>query len=121
MVTTIATSRSGLRDWLVQRISGGVLLAWFLSLGGILLAHPDLDFATWREALGALPMRILGTAAALSLAAHAWIGLWCVLTDYITPRMLGARADLLRGLLNGAIGIALFTYAVWGLQIVWGF
>ena len=63
--------RSGLRDWLVQRISGGVLLAWFLSLGGILLAHPDLDFATWREALRALPMRILGTATALSIAAHA--------------------------------------------------
>ena len=120
MVTAVANlGRSGLYDWLAQRLSGLALLAWFIALAGILLANPGLDYPTWRAALAALPMRVLGTAAMLSLAAHAWIGLWCVLTDYITPRMLGPRADLLRGLLSALCGIALFSYAVWGLRIVW--
>jgi len=122
MVTAVTNlGRSGLYDWLVQRVGGVVLLVYFLCLGGFVLANPDMDYEAWRGFFEHTASRVLGTAAVLSLSMHAWVGLWCVLTDYVTTRMMGAGADLLRGLLSAVCGIAVFTYAVWGLQIVWGY
>ena len=121
MVTAVTNlGRSGLYDWLVQRISGVILLVYFTSLGTFIGTHPGMDYATWRGFLDHTVMQVLGTAAVLSLGAHAWIGLWCVLTDYVTTRLLGAKANWLRGILSALCGIAVFTYVVWGLQIVWG-
>ena len=121
MVTAVTNlGRSGLYDWLVQRISGVILLAYFTCLGVFIGTNSGMDYATWRGFFDHTALRVLGTAAVLSLAAHAWIGLWCVLTDYVTTRLLGPKANLLRGVLSALCGIAVFTYAVWGLQIVWG-
>ena len=41
--------RSGLSDWLLQRFTAVVLLAYVLCVGGILLLTPGIDFATWRS------------------------------------------------------------------------
>lgn len=64
-------------------------------------------------------MRIFNTAALLSVVAHAWIGIWVVLTDYVTTRLLGSKGTALRLTLEIlAIGV-LITYTLWGLAIVW--
>ena len=121
MVTAVTNlGRSGLYDWLVQRVSGVVLLAYFVAISGFLLFNSDITFQVWQGFFQQTWMRVLGSGAVLSLAMHAWIGLWCVLTDYVTSRMMGGNANLLRGALSAVCGIAVFTYAVWGLQIVWG-
>jgi succinate dehydrogenase / fumarate reductase membrane anchor subunit len=64
-------------------------------------------------------MRIFNTAALLSVVAHAWIGIWVVLTDYVTVRLLGSKATALRLAFEIiAIGV-LAIYTLWGLAIVW--
>ncbi len=50
MVTNVTNfSRSGLYDWMAQRVSAVVLAAYFLFLIGYLIANPGLEFAQWRE------------------------------------------------------------------------
>ncbi|MEP5765654.1 MAG: succinate dehydrogenase, hydrophobic membrane anchor protein [Halieaceae bacterium] len=121
MVTAVTNlGRSGLYDWLVQRVSGVVLLAYFSCLAAFLISTPDVSYEQWHGLFQHTAMRVFSVAAILSLAMHAWIGLWCVVTDYLTPRLLGPRANLYRGLASAVCGITLFTYVVWGLQIVWG-
>jgi succinate dehydrogenase / fumarate reductase membrane anchor subunit len=65
-------------------------------------------------------VRVFSLAALLSIAAHAWIGLWSVSTDYLTERMMGSKANILRLMFQAVVAMALFTYVVWGIQILWG-
>jgi len=66
-----------------------------------------------------LPMKILSLLAILSLAAHAWIGMWQVFTDYVTTRQMGPSASGLRLVLTSAVIIAVFVFVIWGIQIFW--
>jgi succinate dehydrogenase / fumarate reductase membrane anchor subunit len=56
----------------------------------------------------------------LSLAAHAWIGMWGVFTDYLTERALGPKGNVLRIGLQLLPSLSLVIYVIWGVQIVWG-
>ena len=64
-------------------------------------------------------MKIFTLLALLSLAAHAWIGMWGVLTDYLTERLLGPKGNVLRIGLQLLISLALVIFVIWGVQIVW--
>ena len=121
MVRTVTSfGRSGLSDWLLQRVSGVVIAAYFLFMVYWLLAHRGLDYATWLALHQLTCMKIFNTVTLLSVVAHAWIGIWAVLTDYITVRLLGPKATVLRLVLEiAAIGL-LVVYTLWGLDIVWG-
>jgi len=110
--------RSGLSDWLVQRVSGVILLAYFICIGGTLLS--GVDYEGWHAMFQLTSMRIFTLLALLSLAAHAWIGMWSVSTDYLTERMLGERGNLLRLAFQIACALLIFVYVIWGIQILWG-
>jgi succinate dehydrogenase / fumarate reductase membrane anchor subunit len=121
MVTTVTSfGRSGLYDWLLQRFTAVVLLAYALCTGSFLLLHPDLDYAQWKGYFSNTAMQVFSVMALLSLVAHAWIGLWAVSTDYLTVRLMGPGATVLRLLFQGAFALVLFVYLVWGIQILWG-
>lgn len=111
--------RSGLSDWLIQRVSGIVLLMFVVVVIGFILTNPGLDYATWRTFFDYTYMRVLSTAAVLSLGGHAWIGLWAVSTDYFTERMMGSAGNLVRALVQAGGAVLIFTYVVWGLMILW--
>ena len=122
MVVKSVTSfaRNGVADWIVQRVSGVVLLAYFVVVGGYLLsAGSSLDYAQWSAFFSSTFMRVFSTAAVLSVVAHAWIGLWAVSTDYLTERMMGSKGLALRLAFQALSGVVLFTYLVWGIQILW--
>ncbi len=122
MVTAVTSfGRSGLYDWLIQRVSAVVLAAYTLFVAGFIVLTPDLTFAVWSDLYSTLCMRVFSLAALLSIAAHAWIGLWAVLTDYLTNRMMGAKATVLRLVAQGVLGLVTMTYTVWGVEILWGF
>ena len=120
MKSATSFSRSGLSDWIVQRVSAVVLAAYTVILFGWIVAHPGLDYVTWHGFMTHTCMRIFTLAALLSFVAHAWVGLWTVMTDYLTSRQMGPKADVLRLLLQVAMGLALFVVVVWGIQIIWG-
>ena len=76
MVTNITSfSRSGLSDWIIQRASAVVMALYTVFLVVYLLAHPQLDYATWSGLFEQTWMRIFSLLAFVSLAAHAWVGL----------------------------------------------
>ena len=120
MVTAVTSlGRSGLSDWLIQRVSAVILLAYTLCVVGILLG--GVDYAEWKDLYSQTWMRIFTLLALLSLAMHAWIGLWAISTDYLTERLMGPRGNVLRLLFQAVCAVILFIYLVWGIQILWGF
>ncbi len=122
MAVTNVTSfgRSGLSDWVVQRASGVVLTVYLLVIAAYLLFTPEVDYASWKELHSGLCIRLLTVFAVLSLAAHAWIGMWGVLTDYVTVRLMGPKATLLRVFLQLGMIAVIFVYVVWTVAILWG-
>ena len=121
MVTAVTNlGRSGLSDWLVQRVSAVVLLAYFICILSFLVANPGLGYERWHGFFDHTAMRVFSMLALLSLVAHGWIGMWSVSTDYLTERLMGSRGNLLRGLFQLVCGLVVFTYLVWGVQIFWG-
>jgi succinate dehydrogenase / fumarate reductase membrane anchor subunit len=120
MVTSVTSfGRSGLSDWLLQRVSGVILLAYFLFILAAVVG--GVDYASWRALFDQVWVKVFSLMALLSLAAHAWIGLWSVLTDYLTERLMGTTGNVLRISLQLLISLALFIYVVWGVQILWGY
>tara|TARA_R110001606_G_scaffold347376_2_gene496674 strand:+ start:104 stop:478 length:375 start_codon:yes stop_codon:yes gene_type:complete len=121
-VVTNVTSfgRSGLYDWVVQRISAVVLGVYFIALFTYLLLNPDLDYQQWHALFSTTWVRIASLMALLSICAHAWVGLWTVSTDYLTTYLIGPKATVLRLLFQAGSVALMFIYLVWGIQILWG-
>jgi succinate dehydrogenase / fumarate reductase membrane anchor subunit len=121
MVTNVTSlGRSGLSDWLIARVSAYVMTAYLIFIVGYLMLNPDLNYTQWAALNRSLPMRMFSLLTILSIAAHAWIGLWCVLTDYITVRLIGPKATALRIIFQlGMIAMTLL-YVIWAIDILWG-
>ena len=120
MVTNVTSfGRSGLFDWVIQRVSAVILAAYTLCILGWFF-QGDVNFAAWTAMFESTSMRIFSLLALLSLVAHAWIGIWTVSTDYLTPLSLGKKATAVRFIFQTGCAILLFVYLVWGIQILWG-
>ncbi|MEM0955040.1 MAG: succinate dehydrogenase, hydrophobic membrane anchor protein [Pseudomonadota bacterium] len=120
MVTTASTlGLSGLQNWLIQRVSGVVLLGYFTFLGCYIGINSPMEYAQWQGLFDHIAMRVFSIAAIVSIALHAWIGLWCVLTDYLTTRMLGSKGNVVRGAASAVCSVTILVYVIWGVQIVW--
>ena len=120
MVNNVSSlGRNGVFDWLVQRVSAVVMLAWFVFLAVFLLKHPALTFDQWRNLFDFTLMRIFTLATMVSLCAHAWIGFWTISTDYLTPTMFGRMATLLRLMFQLGTLAVLVVYLSWCTQILW--
>ena len=122
MVTAVTTfGRSGLSDWLIQRFSAVVLAAYAIFLTVFLVMTPDLTYEIWAGLFSQLWMRVFTLLVLLSCAAHGWIGLWGVLRDYVTTRLIGCSALALRMVILTVYALITLTYLVWGCEILWGF
>jgi succinate dehydrogenase / fumarate reductase membrane anchor subunit len=120
VINVTSFGRSGLSDWLVQRVSAVVMAAYTVFTVVYLLCNPDLTHGQWVGLHQHILMKLFSLATVLSVAAHAWIGLWAVLTDYVTVRLMGHKATGLRIVLQlGMITITL-AYVVWAIDILWG-
>lgn len=120
MVTSVTSlGRSGVYDWLVQRVSAVVLLCWFLFMAGFLASHSDLSYADWQALFSRTWMRFFTLGAMLSLVAHAWVGMWTIFTDYFSASMLGRKATVVRLLFQLACLLVLAVYLLWCVQILW--
>lgn len=122
MGLTSATSlgRNGVQDFLIQRVSAVILGIYTIGLLGWFIGTPVVDFTTWQALNACTSMRIINTLVLLSLVVHAWIGVWSILTDYVTPaRSLGAYATALRLVLEVVAFLWLFGSLAWGAVIIW--
>jgi succinate dehydrogenase / fumarate reductase membrane anchor subunit len=120
MVTSVTSfSRNGLSDWLIQRVTSLVLLAYFAFVAIQVLGGDGIDYSAWRALHETTAMRVFTLLAVLSLAAHAWIGLWAVFTDYLTERMLGPIGNPIRLLCQLGTVLALVILVLWVIEILW--
>ncbi len=119
-VTSIASlGRNGLYDWVVQRISAVVIAAYFLFLVFFLVMNPGLTYEQWVALFSSNWMQVFSTISLLMLLAHVWIGVWGVLTDYMTPRLMGSKANSMRLVVELVVFAVVLIVAVVGLSIFW--
>jgi succinate dehydrogenase / fumarate reductase membrane anchor subunit len=116
---TLLFLRSGSNKWLLQRFAAGIVLSYIAFLIYLLIIHREMDYYEWVNLNKAIPMRFFSFLTALSLSVHAWIGMWCVVTDYITVRLIGPKADLIRKNCVYFITLVATVYVLWVLQVVW--
>lgn len=118
MVTAVTSlSRSGLSDWLVQRVTAVILLAYFVLIAVTIVG--GISYVEWSMLFAQTWMKVFTLLAMLSLAAHAWIGMWSVFTDYLTERLMGHKGNVLRIGLQLLTSISLIVYVIWGVLIIW--
>ncbi|MBL4865666.1 MAG: succinate dehydrogenase, hydrophobic membrane anchor protein [Pseudomonadales bacterium] len=112
MVTVTNLSRSGMSDWIIQRLTAVILAVYTVVIAGYFFCASEVTFESWSAFISCLPLKIFTLLAVISVAAHAWIGLWTIATDYIKPLAI-------RGVYLTVCAVATFVYVVWAFQILW--
>lgn len=114
MVRSITSfSRSGLMDWLAQRVSAVLLGTYAVFIFGYLMINADVDYQQWSGLFGQFWFKIYTLSSLIALVAHIWVGMWTVATDYV--KNAWARFIVLT-----VIALANFTYFIIGFSAVWG-
>lgn len=114
MVTNAATlGRSGVHDFLIIRASALVLAAYAIFILAYLFSSPGLTYEDWSGLFSQVWMKVFTIVALFGLTAHAWVGLWQVLTDYV-------KCARLRMFLQFFLNLAALSYFVTGLVVLWG-
>ena len=109
---TVVGAHYGLRDWAVQRVTGGIIAVYSVFLLIVLLRQPQLDYITWRGLFLYTWMRVPTLVCLLAMFVHAWIGMRDILMDYVKPTTL-------RLCLQVTIIVFLVAYTIWSVQILW--
>lgn len=113
MVESVSNlSRSGLRDFILQRSSAVILASYILFLVGYCAMHSSMYYDDWEMLFGHTTMKIFTLLALLSLIVHAYIGVWTIITDYI-------KCTCLRSGLIALLALGLLSCLIWGTIIVW--
>lgn len=120
MVTSVTNfGRTGVHDYVIQRISAVVLLAYVVFLVWHVATADNLSYLEWRGLFAQTWMRYFSLAALIALISHAWIGMWTIGTDYLTKFALGGAATVVRLLYNLFCTVVFAIYFAWCVQILW--
>lgn len=110
--TLMALSNSGVKDWLIQRISAVLILTYTASMGVFFITHHPLSYSKWHALYSCHFVKITSLLVLLSVVLHAWIGIWTVLTDYV-------KGWLVRLFMQVTVLLFLAYCFLWGVDIVW--
>ena len=120
MVTNVTSfARSGLADFVIQRVTAVVLALYTVFLTAWFATHSNPDYVTITGFFGNPAMKAFSTLALFSTIAHAWIGMWTIGTDYIRPHYFGRNATFFRLAYQGGCMFTLFIYVLWGSAVIW--
>jgi len=109
----------GVLEWVIQRVSAVLLAVYTIGMTSFLLTHPNLDFDSWNALHKSQFVRYFSLLTLLGLCAHMWVGMWTVITDYLTPLHLGASAKMIQSLCQIGIITLIIFYAIWGTFVFW--
>ncbi|ROR00602.1 succinate dehydrogenase / fumarate reductase membrane anchor subunit [Delftia acidovorans] len=110
---TVVGAHYGIRDWMVQRVTG-VLMALFtiVLLAKLIFNTGSVGYDLWAGIFAPQWMKFLTFAVIVSLAWHVWVGVRDIWMDYVKP--VGLRL-----VLNVFTLVWLVGCAGWGIQILW--
>ena len=99
---------SGLRAWVIQRISAMYLLVFIVYMLGVFIFAPPGDYPQWRAFVAQPLVSLAILLFYLSLLLHAWVGIRDVLIDYVQSTVIRFTALLGFGLVFMASGLWAF-------------
>lgn len=102
---------TGLRAWLVQRLTAVYIFLFIVFLLFHFLLDPPHSYQAWRAWVGNPVVSILAAVFFVALLLHAWVGVRDVIMDYVHP--LGVRVSLL-----ALLGSGLLAAGAWVLRIL---
>jgi succinate dehydrogenase / fumarate reductase membrane anchor subunit len=105
-------SFTGLRAWVVQRISAILMLLFIVFILAHFVVDPPNSYQAWHSWMMSFSVSIVTTAFFAALLAHAWVGLRDVLLDYV-------HAIVLRAGLLAVVGFVLTALGIWVMRILW--
>jgi succinate dehydrogenase / fumarate reductase, membrane anchor subunit len=110
---TVVGAHYGMRDWLSQRITAGVMaLFTLLVLAQIILRKGPMGYDKWAGIFDNQWMKVLTFAVIVALAYHVWVGMRDVWMDYVKP--VGVRLALQIFTIVWLIGCM-----GWAIQVLW--
>ena len=109
----------GVLDWVIQRTSAVLLAIYTIGLIGFFISHPNLEFEAWRSLFSSQLVRVFSLVTLLFLCGHMWVGMWTIITDYLTPLQLGSYAKPIQRLCQIGIISLIIVYAIWGTFVFW--
>ncbi len=104
----------GLRDWLAQRVTAVIMVLFVLYVAGYLLLQAGVNYDVWTRFFSNNVTRSFSLLFLFSLFYHAWIGVRDIVMDYVKPAGV-------RFIIHVVVILALLMYAIWSVQILWGF
>ena len=102
----------GLRDWIMQRVTAVIMLAYTVMLVLFLLAMPS-GYEGWKALFSATWVKVLTQTTLIALFLHAWVGIRDLWMDYVKP--VGVRLAL-----HSATAVWLVSCFIYSLKVVWG-
>ena len=110
---TVVGAHYGLRDWLSQRITGGLMALFTLVLlAQVLFARGDIGYDKWAGIFSSQWMKVLTFSVIASLLYHVWVGMRDIWMDYV--KSVGARLSLQVFTIVWLVGCA-----GWAIQVLW--
>lgn len=104
---------SGLRDWLIQRVSAVLIGVYVLFLLGYIMFCPSFDFPSWQALFTHTAMRVATIMVLVATLLHVYIGMWTISTDYL-------KNTAVRIAFQSIVRLSLVACVIWGIIIVWG-
>lgn len=102
---------TGLRAWVVQRLSGLALGVFFIVFLGHLVWNPPADYLAWRAWVTQPWVTVAFYLFLASVSLHAWVGIRDVVIDYVS-------ALIPRLLLLTVCGFMLIACGFWMVQVL---
>jgi succinate dehydrogenase / fumarate reductase membrane anchor subunit len=108
---TVVGAHYGLRDWLAQRVTALVMLAYTL-IFLLALGRGPIGYGAWKALFAQQWMRLATFLFVASVLIHAWIGIRNIWMDYV--KHTGLRLALQISTILWLVGCA-----GWSMQILW--
>ena len=104
----------GLRDWLAQRVTAGLMaLFTLLVLAQLLFSKGPIGYDQWAGIFSSQWMKVLTFTVIIALAYHIWVGMRDIWMDYVTSSVA------LRLVLQIFSIVWLVGCAGWAIQVLW--
>ena len=102
----------GLKDWLAQRITAVVMVAYTFTLLFSFLSGQNFTYEGWAGMFAHQWFKLFSLVTFGALFFHAWVGLRDIWMDYV--KSVGLRLTL-----QMATIVWLLACAAWTVQILW--
>ena len=108
----------GLRDWLVQRVTAAIMLAYTVGVVAFILFGSGVfgggaSFEAWQQLFACTWVKVVTTITLLALLWHAWVGIRDIWMDYI--QHIGVKLTMHVLTLLWLLGSLIYM-----VKVVWG-